>query len=225
VFHPFAPLALAGSLLGALALQAQNPVLPIPPAPLLERQDFHAKLQSYVVTTLGPRALFIPGISALRHTIFPPRAYPSNWREGPQSWGRNYANALVSRSSRETGRFLVGALLHEDFRYRSSTSTNPWARGLHALTFTVVDKSDSGQNRVALANFAGAGAAGFVGSMYLPPRYNNLSHAEIRSATAFAGFAFWNLWLEFAPEALRLKHKLHVPFNTDPVPKWWTKRD
>jgi hypothetical protein len=175
--------------------------------------------------TMGPRALFVPGISALRHTMFPPKDYPSNWREGSQAWGRNYGNALVSRSSRETGRFLTGALLHEDFRYRPSTSGNTWARGMHALAFTFIDKSDSGRNRVAFANFVGAGSAGFVGSMYLPPGYNNLSHAETRSATAFAGFAVQNLWLEFAPEFLRLKHKLHIPFNTAPVPKWWTRQD
>jgi hypothetical protein len=66
---------------------------------------------------------------------------------------------------------------------------NPWARAFHALAFTFVDKSDSGRNRIALANFAGAGASGFVGTLYLPPGYNNLSHAEARTAVSFAGIA------------------------------------
>jgi hypothetical protein len=84
---------------------------------------------------------------------------------------------------------LTSAVLHEDFHYRPSTSRNPIARTFHALAFTFVDKSDSGHNQIAVSNFAGAGARGFAGNFYLPPGYNNLSHAETRTAFAFGTFA------------------------------------
>ena len=75
-----------------------------------------------------------------------------------------------------------------------------------------MDKSDSGHNRFAVANFAGAGAAGFVGSLYLPAGYANLGHAGTRTAFAFGGLAADNLMREFGPDLLQLARKLHVPF-------------
>jgi hypothetical protein len=223
--HPSIPLSLAGLFAAGFALHAQNSLLPAAPTPILEEQTNHTRFQDYLTVVLGPRALFIPTFSATRHMLDPPSDYPRQWRDGPGAFGRNYGNALASRSSRETGRYLTGALLHEDFRYRPSTSTNLCARAWHAVAFTFVDKSDSGRNQLAYSNFVGAGAGGFAGTLYLPAGYNNLSHAETRTATAFAGFAVQNLWLEFAPEALRLKQKLHIPLSAAPVPKWWTKRD
>ena len=205
-------------------LSGQN-LVPAPAvvATPLEPPTLNLKLRNYVILTLGPRALFVPAVSAVRRVLDPPGAYPHDWRAGPGAWARNYGNALASRSSRETARFLTSALLHEDFRYRPSASTNPLTRGFHALGFTFIDRSDSGHNRIAFANFAGAGSAGFVGNLYLPAGYNNLSHAGTRTATAFAGFAIQNLVLEFTPELLLLKHRFHIPLTTAPVPKWWTK--
>jgi hypothetical protein len=118
---------------------------------------------------------------------------------------------------------LTAAISHEDFRYRPSTSRNPLVRSFHALAFTFVDKSDSGHNRIAMANFVGAGASGFVGNLYLPPGFNTLSHAETRTAFAFGGFAVQNLLREFAPDLLKATHKWHTPFPRIPVPEWWVK--
>ena len=123
----------------------------------------------------------------------------------------------------QTGRFLTGALLHEDFRYRPSTSDNPVVRTLHALAFAFVDRSDSGHNRVAVANFVGAGASGFVRNLYLPAGFNNLSHAETRTAIAFGSFAAQNLLREFVPTLEKAARKWHTPFPRIPVPEWWVK--
>jgi hypothetical protein len=68
------------------------------------------------------------------------------------------------------------------------------------LAFTFVDKSDSGHNQIAVSNFAGAAAGGFVGNFYLPPGFNNLSHGETRTAFAFGTFAGRNLLRECSPE-------------------------
>lgn len=75
-------------------------------------------------------------------------------------------------------------MLHEDFRYRPSTAKNPVARTFHAVEFAFFDKSDSGHTRPAFANFVGAAGDGFVGNLYLPGGYNNLTHAETRMAIA-----------------------------------------
>ena len=135
-----------------------------------------------------------------------------------------YGAALASGISLRTGRFLAGAVLHEDFRYRPYNSDNAWARIFHAVAFTFVDKSDSGHNRIAFANLAGAVSGGFVGNLYLPAGYDNLTHAETRTATIFGTLASQNLLREFAPDILHFTHKLRLPFPRIPVPKWWNRK-
>jgi hypothetical protein len=177
----------------------------------------------YAIVTVGPRSLFVPPVYAAIRMIDPPAAYPRDWRLGAGAFGRNYGTALAARTSLETGRFLTGALLHEDFRYRPSTSKNPLVRSFHALVFSFVDKSDSEHNRIAFANIVGAGASGFVGNLYLPAGFNDLSHAETRTAIAFGGFAAQNLLREFTPELLKATRKWHTPFPRIPLPAWWVK--
>ena len=186
-------------------------------------QNFHAKLMDYAIVTVGPRTLFLPFIAAAIWMANPPAAYPRDWRMGVGGYARNYGNALAPRASMDTARFLSGALLHEDFRYRPSNSKNPLVRSFHALAYTFIDRSDSGHNRVAIANFVGAGASGFVGNLYLPAGFNNLSHAETRTAFAFGRIAAQNLLREFIPDLLKATHKLHAPFPRIPVPEWWVK--
>jgi hypothetical protein len=186
-------------------------------------QSLHDRFMDYLIVTIGPRALFVPPVYASIRMADPPAAYTRDWRLGAGAFGRNYGNVLAARTSLETGRFLTAALLHEDFRYRPSTSGNPFVRSFHALAFTFVDKSDSGHNRIAFANFVGAGAGGSVGNLYLPPGFNDLGHAETRIAFAFGGFALQNLLREFTPELLKATHRWHAPFPRIPLPEWWAK--
>jgi hypothetical protein len=239
-----------GASFASVTIHAQNPAPPLTPtaAPLTPTvpkplqapvaaagdpwyapvaiggpQNFHGKLMAYAIVTVGPRTLFAPFIAAGIRMANPPRGYPPDWREGVSAYSRNYGNALAPRVSKDTVRFLAGAALHEDFRYRPSTSSNPLVRGFHAFAFAFVDKSDSGNNRLAVANFLGAGASGFVGNLYLPPGFNNLTHAETRTGVAFGGLVAQNLLREFIPDLLKASHKLHAPFPRIPVPEWWVK--
>ena len=186
-------------------------------------QSLHSRFMDYAIVTVGPRSLFVPPAYAAARMADPPTAYPRDWRLGAGAFGRNYGAALAARTSLETARFLTAALLHEDFRYRPSISTNPFVRGFHALAFTFVDRSDSEHNRIAFANFAGAGASGFVGDLYMPAGFNNPGHAETRMAIAFGGFALQNLLREFTPDLLKATHKWHTPFPRIPLPEWWVK--
>jgi hypothetical protein len=209
--NPQAPVAAAGDPWYAPIATSTRP------------QSLNERFMDYAIVTVGPRTLFVPVISAAIWMANPPSAYPSDWRIGAGAFARNYGNALAPRASMDTARFLGGALLHEDFRYRPSSSKNPLVRSVHALAFAFVDKSDSGHNRIALANFVGAGASGFVGNLYLPAGFNNLSHAETRTAFAFGRFAAQNLLREFAPDLLKATRRLHTPFPRVPVPEWWVK--
>jgi hypothetical protein len=188
------------------------------------KQTIGEKFMDYAIVTIGPRALVGPALSAAITMARPPTSYPHDWTDGGEAFGKNYGSILARNASLRTGRFLTGALLHEDFRYRPSESKNPLVRSFHAIAFTFIDRSDSGHNQIAVSNFVAAGAGGFIGQLYLPHPYNHLSHAESETARLFAGIAAQNLLREFAPDIRRITRKLHVPFPRIPVPEWWTPR-
>ncbi len=195
-----------------------------PVAISLGPQSLKERFEDYAVVTFGPRALVGPAFSSLILMAHPPKDYPHYWRDGGGAFGRNYGAFLARASSLQAGRFFTGTALHEDFRYRPSPSHNFIVRGAHAIAFTVVDRSALGESRLALANFAGAAAGGFVGRLYLPAPYNSLHYAGIHTAEMFGTLAGQNLLREFAPDIDALTRKLHLPFPRIPVPGWWVPR-
>jgi len=150
--------------------------------------------------------------------INPPSKYPKEWKDGAGAFGRNYGYRLADRTSRETAQFLTGTLLHEDPRYLRSTGTNPFARTLHALAFTVLDKTDSARTTFATSNFASAAAGGFVGMGILPHGYDDVTHAEQHMASEFLQIGIGNVLSEFEPQWGPWAKKLRVPKI---LPAWW----
>jgi len=140
----------------------------------------------------GLRMANPPGIGATR--------YPAAWRQGAGGFGRNYGDSVAERDSFQTARFIAGVISREDPRYMPAVTHNPFSRSMHALEFAFVDRSDSGHAMPALSNFVGAAAGGFVGNAYLPPGFNNVTHAGQRATVRFGMFAAGNLFREFAPQ-------------------------
>jgi hypothetical protein len=132
-----------------------------------------------------------------------PTRYPPDWRQGAQAFGRNYGDAFEQRAAAHFGQFATGVITREDPRYVPSTSHNFFARSIHAFSFTLIDRSDSGRRMPAISNFVGAAAGGFIGNTYLPAGYNNVVHARQRITIQFAAFAGGNLFREFAPDMPR----------------------
>jgi hypothetical protein len=130
----------------------------------------------------------------------PPKRYPLEWRQGAKAFGRNYADLLSEDISYNTARSLTRIITTEDPRYVPSKSRNALARSFHALTFTFVDRSDSGRRIPAFSNFVGATAGGFVGNAYLPSGFNNATHAGQRATILLGSAAAGNLYQEFAPQ-------------------------
>jgi hypothetical protein len=124
--------------------------------PLLP-QTFHDKFMAFAVATVGPRAFVGPAVPAAIRMANPPSHYLNDWRQGAEGFGRNYGDQLATVETLQTGRFVVGAALHEDFRYHPSTSTNFFMRTGHALSYTLVDRSDAGHVRPVVANLVGLG--------------------------------------------------------------------
>jgi hypothetical protein len=206
---------LAGFIAAALPVSGQ--VQPLAP------ETFSLRMLDFGVATVGPQALVLPAAEAGIRTLSPPADYPPAWRRGPGGFGRQYGAALADRASKETARAVTAAILREDFRYRPSASKNVFARTFHAVGYTFIDRSDSGGHRLAVANFAGAAAGGFVGEYYLPRGYNDASHARTRVAFALGEIAGRYILKEFTPELRRAAVKLHLEHSIISVPEWWVK--
>jgi hypothetical protein len=181
---------------------------------------FQDKFQIYVHKSFGPPAVVLPALGAGLGMLNPPSKYPKEWNDGASAFGRNYGYRLADRTSRNTAQFLTGALLHEDPRYLRSTSANPFARTVHALAFTIFDKTDSGRTTFAASNFAAAAAGGFVGMGILPNGYNDITHAEQHMASEFLQIGIGNVLTEFEPQWGPWAKKLRIPKL---LPGWWVR--
>jgi hypothetical protein len=194
----------------------QFPVLPpgLTRAPL----TFRDKARIYEHKTFGPPAVILPAFGAGLGMLNPPSKYPKEWKDGPDAFGRNYGYRVADHTSRNTAQFLAGSLLHEDPRYLRSTSSNPLVRTVHALAFTIFDKTNSGRTSFAASNFASAAAGGFVGMGILPDGYNDVTHAEQHMASEFLQIGIGNVLTEFEPQWGPWAKKLRVPKI---LPGWW----
>ena len=167
--------------------------------------NFEDKLHYYFTETyFNPSAFTAPAFRAGLRMANPPgrgaTEYPSEWRQGAEAFGRNYGDAVAERVSFQTARFATGVIAREDPRYFASSSHGIFARSIHAVSFTVVDCSNSGHLMPAISNFVGAAAGGFVGNAYLPAGFNDVTHAGQRATLRFGFAAAGNLFREFAPQ-------------------------
>jgi len=161
---------------------------------------------SYYITETywNPSALTAPAFHAGLLMANPPgkgaTAYPAEWRQGAEGFARNFGDALASRVSTRTAQFFIGAITREDPHYTPSASRRFMVRSAHAIAFTFIDRSDSGGPMPAFSNFVGAGAGGFVGDLYLPNGFRDVTHVGQRATFRLGAFAAGNLFREFAPQ-------------------------
>jgi hypothetical protein len=155
-------------------------------------------------TYWNPSALTAPAFRAGLRMANPPgqgaTAYPAEWRQGAEGFGRNYGDAFASRVSAHTAQFLTGAVTREDPYYAPSASHGFFARSAHAIAYTFIDRSDSGRPMPAVSSFVGAAAGGFIGDLYLPAGFRDLTHAGQRATFQLGTFTAGNLFREFAPQ-------------------------
>jgi hypothetical protein len=197
----------------------QGPIGPVPPLWSSRSLTLHEKFTIYTHQAFGPPALIFPAFGAGIRMAKPPKNYPRDWTDGGGAFGRLYGDAIATQTTKRTAKFLTDTLFHEDPRYQPAREgANVVARLAHAVAFTLVDRSDSGNRELALGNFTSAAAGGFVGMAYLPNGYNDVSHAGQRMGTEFLGITVANISREFAPQWAPVVHKFHIPKI---VPPWW----
>jgi hypothetical protein len=177
--------------------------------PAIGPMTFHQRFIYAVHANFGPGAFVLPVLSASYTMAHPPDAYPHDWKDGGPAFARNYGNIFGADTTGGLAHFAVAAADREDPRYYPSLSKNYGRRVVHAIAFTFVDQGNNGGRAFALSNFADATSSGFVGDLWEPDGYNDVSHALQRSEIHFAKLAGKNLLLEFTPEFNRLFRKIH----------------
>lgn len=180
------------------------------------------KFKFIVEPNFGPRRLVMNSFAAGMRMANVPSQYPHEWHSGMEAYARFYGDDFARTGAQSLSRFSTSVLLHEDPRYWRSTSTSIPARLGHAIIFSFVDKTDGGHSTIALSNFTGAAAGGFIGNAYLPMGFDNLTHAGQRSTNLFGGVVMQNISTEFAPELGHLMRRIHLPHVPLP-PVWWTE--
>jgi hypothetical protein len=201
--------------------QNPQPSIPFQPPPFSRNMTLEDKFKYLVEPEFGPRSLFTNAFGAGIRMANPPSHYPPEWHGGAQAFGRFYGDSFARTGAEGIGRFTASVLLHEDPRYRRSESKSFPVRLGHAFVFSFVDRTDGGHTTIAISNFTGAAAGGFIGNAYLPAGFDNLTHAGQRSAIAFGGIAAQNVFQEFSPELGHFLKKIHVRHIPMP-PVWWT---
>jgi hypothetical protein len=192
--------------------------LPAILAPQITKQPINAadKFRLYVHQATNPVSLLLPAFWVGLTMANPPDHYPREWKNGAGGFGRLYGNALIKRESQLTAETLAEISLREDPRYLPSASHNAFVRTAHAVAFVIIDRSDSGHNRLAFSNFSGAAASGLIGMAYLPAGYNDIAHAGQSSASTLSSFALSNIANEFCPEWGPIMLRMHLPFVHPP---------
>jgi hypothetical protein len=214
--HLIALSLLAGSLVCSLAFcsssaSAQQPLPDAPQPGPTGTLDLGQRFQLEVHTSLGVSSFLVPVGDALVDMADPPDYYPREWRDGGDAFGRNYGAELVRHTTAGFTHFAVAAIDREDPRYYPSTSTNVARRAVHAIVFTVINRSDSGHRTLAVSNLAGSMAGGAVGMAFYPDGFNDFTHAYQRGAVETTSFAAHNLVAEFSPEIVHALRKCHIP--------------
>lgn len=195
---------------------SERPHLPGEPpvAPL----TFREQTRFYAQQTYGAESYILCSYPPVIAMTFPEDNYPKEWREGAGAYARNYGDVFATHTAAQTGKYLTAALVREDPRYFAANSTNTAVRTIHAIGFTLFDRSRDGGSMLAISNIAGAFAGGFVGRAYLPHGYNDNVHALQRTlglldgslTVPILGTTTHNLIQEFTPELAALGRKLHL---------------
>ena len=166
-------------------------------APLNVAQKFNYR----VIQAFGHRGFFDAGVAA---AVDQARKVPHEWGGGSVAFGERFASSFGTHLTSQTIEFGLEAALHEDPRYFPSDKKGAGVRLKHALLATVVTRTDSGSQRIAIARITSAFATGQIVNAWQPPSTNSVQEGFTRTGLIFAEHAAWNVAQEFIPR-LRAK--------------------
>jgi hypothetical protein len=142
--------------------------------------------------SLALRAVLFSSFDLLRNS-------PQQRADGLGNLGRRVSIFYATHAAEGTGQLVAGYLHREDPRPHPSEQSGFWRRAKSAMRNVMINQSDDGDRRVALAPIAGAFAAGFTGAACYH-RHNRVTEGLVWSGGAYGGNFGVALWNEFRPD-------------------------
>lgn len=128
---------------------------------------------------------------------------PAQWGGGAEGYGRRLASRLGQAILQGTVQAPLGAILHEDVRYISSSQHGFRRRALHAVIFSFLTYDSHGRPTPNFANFAGYYVSAAVATSWLPGQHYRAGYTFSTASEQLVLAVPVNLLQEFWPEVRR----------------------
>ena len=128
---------------------------------------------------------------------------PAQWGGGVEGYGRRLASRLGEAIVQGTVQAPLGAILHEDVRYISSSQHGFRRRAVHAVIFSFVTYDSHGHPTPNFANFAGYYVSAAVATSWLPGQHYRAGYTFSTASEQLVLAVPVNLLQEFWPEVRR----------------------
>jgi hypothetical protein len=125
------------------------------------------------------------------------RDRPPEWKEGGEGYARRFASAFAEHATRETLRYGLATLTHEDNRYVRSHGTGFRSRVVYALESTVLASGEDGRRRFSVSNVGSLAGASLISRAWQPPSTAGMESAGSNLAISLGVNAGMNVVREF----------------------------
>ena len=167
-------------------------------------EDSHQRLHLLLMGLVGPVTLTTEAMAA---GIGQGLNSPREWEQGTSGYARRFANDMGSNAVRQGLTFELATVLHEDTRYRRSTSHRLMPRAAHAVGSVFNTRNADGQNVFYAANFFGIVGASAISQTWAPPSWHDPATAGRKMTFSLLGSMGLNLAREFLPDLTGHRHK------------------
>ena len=169
--------------------------------------DLNDKLRYHAEGTYGPASI---GLSGLKAAYSQMRDSPTEWGQGAGGYGKRVGSSIASGGVRGVLAFGLDSTLHQDPRYYRSHSTGIWPRVGHALRGTIITRTDSGGETLAIWRLGSAYGAAFIVNQWYPDRFHTVGHGLTDGSSRLGFDCLKNIAAEFWPDVkkkmFRRKH-------------------
>jgi hypothetical protein len=123
---------------------------------------------------------------------------------GAAGFGERFGVAMAGEASSEFfSTFLYSSIFHQDPHYHRAPGAPVGLRVVHALSYVVITRSDSGKPMFNFAEFLGTASSSVVEGGLHPEWEHNPSATSGRIFISIGSDAAWNLMTEFLPDVAK----------------------
>ena len=124
-----------------------------------------ARLRDYLDGALGAHAFTN---AVLRAEVGQLTGNPKEWGRGLRGFMKRAGSGFAQHFIRQTLRYAISSLLHEDNRYLRSGRAGFWKRSRYALASSFLARHDNGHRKVSISGIGSAAGASFISRAWLP---------------------------------------------------------